>query len=155
FRGRCPFFQRGSMGLEIRKQIRELIGILLSMELPTTPRSMEPSVTNSEQPHSAGKSDPSEDARGILEAAEMPETIGPYEIVRYLGKGGMGVVYEGVAKGEKSERRVAIKLLKSEYAESGLGERFWREVRVHSKFGHRNIALYYADGTADKRPYFV
>ena len=40
------------------------------------------------------------------------ERIGPYRIVRLLGKGGMGAVYEGFH--EAIERRVAIKVLHSE-----------------------------------------
>jgi serine/threonine protein kinase len=49
-----------------------------------------------------------------IDAAPLPQSLGPYRIVRKLGHGGMGVVYEAVH--ESISRRVAIKLLHSEYA---------------------------------------
>ena len=47
-------------------------------------------------------------------ADAIPETVGPYRILRKLGQGGMGSVYEGVAK--NSGRRVAMKLIAPQYA---------------------------------------
>ena len=46
----------------------------------------------------------------------LPSRIGPYKIVRELGRGGMGVVYEGLH--ESIERRVALKVLRAEYVAS-------------------------------------
>ena len=56
------------------------------------------------------------------------ERIGPYRIVRLLGKGGMGAVYEGVH--EAIERRVAIKVLHAELARrQDIATRFFNEFR--------------------------
>jgi len=63
---------------------------------------------------------------------------GKYEIVREIGRGAMGVVYEAlhVALG----RRVAIKTLLDQVApDSDLGARFEREARAASAIGHPNI----------------
>lgn len=45
---------------------------------------------------------------------DLPSTIGAYRVVRRLGEGGMGAVYEAVH--EAIERRVAIKVLHPEFA---------------------------------------
>ena len=56
------------------------------------------------------------------------ERIGPYRIVRLLGKGGMGAVYEGFH--EAIERRVAIKVLHSELGlRADMATRFFNELR--------------------------
>lgn len=70
-----------------------------------------------------------------IEAPPLPKTLGPYRIVRQLGQGGMGVVYEAVH--EKISRRVAIKLLRKEYAhDSEVGQRFINEARAANLIEH-------------------
>src|SRR5262249_11348014 len=48
------------------------------------------------------------------EPPPAPETVGGYRILRPIGAGGMGAVYEGVEEG--SGRRVAVKLIRPEFA---------------------------------------
>lgn len=56
------------------------------------------------------------------------ERIGPYRIVRLLGKGGMGAVYEAIH--EAIERRVAIKVLHAELGRrQDLATRFFNGMR--------------------------
>ena len=45
---------------------------------------------------------------GQMKAPSMPECIGPYKIIRRIGEGGMGLVYE--AEQSSPARRVAIKV---------------------------------------------
>src|SRR5690349_13305235 len=61
------------------------------------------------------------------------EQVGVYRLLRQLGRGGMGVVYE--AEHETTGRRVAIKFIDAETSPEGL-ERFRREGRLASTISH-------------------
>jgi serine/threonine protein kinase len=70
------------------------------------------------------------------------KTIGRYRVVKELGKGGMGEVYQ--AKDRKLERDVAIKILPEEFAgDSDRLDRFRREAKVLASLSHPNIATLY------------
>ncbi len=72
----------------------------------------------------------------------MPEKLGRYKIVRELGKGAMGVVYEGLDP--NINRRVAIKTARRDVMESTgradeMMERFLREASTAGSLNHPNI----------------
>jgi len=81
--------------------------------------------------------------------------VGPYRVVREIGRGGMGAVYLAVRPDDQNERRVAIKVLKrGDTAEISRRFRIERQILAHLE--HPNIAKLCAGGTtADHRPYFV
>lgn len=69
----------------------------------------------------------------------VPERIGGYRIVRVLGEGGMGTVYE--AEQDSPRRFVALKVIRSHLvATSRYRRRFAEEVRTLGKFSHPGIA---------------
>ena len=92
---------------------------------------------------------------GRMKAPSMPERIGPYKIVRLIGEGGMGLVYE--AQQSSPARRVAIKVIRLAGASGGRRLRlFQREIRVLSRLRHASIARIYDVGhTPQGAPYFV
>jgi len=77
-----------------------------------------------------------------------------YDILRLLGRGGMGAVY--LAREKALERAVAIKVLPPEFATAADSrERFRREARVAAKLTHPNIVPLHTFGDVDGMLYFV
>lgn len=73
----------------------------------------------------------------------IPETIGPYRIVRVLGQGGMGVVY--LAEDTRLGRTVALKSLAPRFVgDQTRRERLRREARAAAALNHPGIATVYA-----------
>ena len=80
----------------------------------------------------------------------MKQAIGPYTIVREIGRGGMGVVYEGWD--ERLSRAVAIKTI-LRTADPGMRERFVREARAAAAVSHPNICQLFDIGEHDGEPF--
>jgi len=82
--------------------------------------------------------------------------IGPYTLVREIGRGGMGVVYQAVRSDGEFVHAVAIKLVRHELGSAHILQRFRAERQILATLQHPNIASLLDGGTtADGRPYFV
>ncbi len=99
------------------------------------------------------------DAVGLAGGGASTSTASPeipgYEIVRKIGQGGMGVVFEAMQA--QPRRRVALKLiLAGQYADELQQKLFQREVQTLARLNHAGIAsIYDAGRTPDGRPYFA
>jgi hypothetical protein len=86
---------------------------------------------------------------GPLEGFPEPgERIGPYEIVRQLGMGGMGVVFEAVDSVLK--RRVALKIISPHLAgDPAFRVRFTQEAQAQASLDSPHVVQVFAHGEAD------
>src|SRR5215204_145027 len=80
--------------------------------------------------------------------------LGPYEIIRALGEGGMGVVYR--ARDTRLGRDVALKFLPSHLASSEAArQRLQREARAVAALQHPNICAIYDVGEDEQGEFFL
>ena len=87
--------------------------------------------------------------------AAPPAAIGPYRVLRELGRGGMGVVYLGERADGEYRKLVAIKLITGRN-DAGIERRFRRERQILAQLEHNGIARLLDGGATEQgRPYFV
>ncbi len=102
-------------------------------------------------------------SRGQAQAAATEDSgnrsgqqIGPYELLRRVGRGGMGEVYEARRPVADFEQRVAIKLLRRGLDSEDVVRRFLRERRILAQLEHPGIARLIDGGMSnDSLPYLV
>jgi hypothetical protein len=96
-------------------------------------------------------------APAVETAQWIPATIGRYRILRVVGEGGMGIVYE--AEQDQPRRLVALKVIRPGLASSDMLRRFERESQALGRLHHVGIAQIYEAGTAETgfgaQPYFA
>src|SRR5262245_20324509 len=89
-----------------------------------------------------------------VEAPAPPRRIGHYRILRELGSGGMGTVYE--AEQDNPRRAVALKVIRAGLASPELVKRFTLEAHILGRLRHPGIAQIYEAGlTEEGQPYFA
>lgn len=87
-------------------------------------------------------------------AAPLVDRIGDFEILREIGRGGMGVVYEALQ--ESLGRRVALKVLSNRSLHNPKRiQRFTREAHAAAKLHHTNIVPVFGAGEQDGLHYLV
>jgi serine/threonine-protein kinase len=79
------------------------------------------------------------------------DKIGKYDVVRKIGQGGFGVVYEG--RDPLIKRRVAIKTCSAEDEE--IRKRFFREAEIAGNLQHRHVVTVFDLGVQEGVPYLV
>jgi serine/threonine protein kinase len=120
-------------------------------ELAEDIRALFPTIASLEQAKEASHGSPS----GGPVRGDVPlERLGDYRLLRELGRGGMGIVYE--AEQESLGRRVAIKVLPRHLQlEPKQVERFEREARTAARLHHTNIVPIFGVGACEGYHYIV
>ena len=89
-----------------------------------------------------------------LPLAAVPHRLGEYELVRVLGQGGMGIVFEAIQV--SLARRVAVKVLPASFAcDDHLRQRFLRESRIIARIRSPHVVPIHAVGEQDGLLYYV
>ncbi len=99
----------------------------------------------------AMESELDEGKRGGAGARRLPRHFGPYLLLREIGRGAVGVVYEAIQR--STARTVAVKILRTglDLHEVAL-ERFRREALACARIEHPSIVEVYEAGVVDGRP---
>ena len=95
-------------------------------------------------PEALGLEADAPDGEGSAVPADL--AIDGIELLRFLGEGGFGRVYEGWQ--HRTRRRVAVKVLKHDRLDPDIGARFLRESRLAATLSHPGIAAVHDVGTA-------
>ncbi|MBA3937590.1 MAG: leucine-rich repeat domain-containing protein [Planctomycetes bacterium] len=88
----------------------------------------------------------------VTELLKKTRTLGPYTLLRLLGRGGMGAVWEAVD--QRLDRHVALKVMIGNASPDAI-ERFRREGQHSARLRHANIVPVYDVGYASGRQYLV
>jgi serine/threonine-protein kinase len=92
----------------------------------------------------------------VAEGGAPPRSVGPWELVEEIGRGGMGVVFRARRRDQGFERTAAVKLVKRGMDTDFILRRFENERRILAGLDHPNIARVLDGGSTDEGlPYFV
>jgi serine/threonine-protein kinase len=92
----------------------------------------------------------------VADKRPLDSRIGPYRLVKEIGRGGMGIVYLAERVDGQFEERVCVKLLRRGLDSDDVFRRFLQERQILAWLRHPNIASILDGGlTDDGLPYFV
>jgi serine/threonine protein kinase/Flp pilus assembly protein TadD len=121
-------------------------------------REVEAVLRRSEERTAAALESPGIVTAGDHPAASLPvgARVGAYTIVRLVGTGGMGAVYEATRDDEHYRQRVAIKVMQGDLEGGSALARFRQERQILASLVHPNIATLHDGGVLpDGRAYLV
>ncbi len=128
----------------------------MSTDDPDQTRATEDAIASDETlRHDPDQPTPSPDTDRVIRVRRSgPVTkLGRYSIVRELGKGGMGAVYE--AEDPELGRKVAIKVLRTDRGDDESGQRLRREAQALAKLVHPNVVTVYDVGFESGQVFIV
>lgn len=98
----------------------------------------------------AGDDDEDSFERGAFHVLDkIPERVGSYRVLREIGRGGMGVVYEAVRETDNFSQRVALKVIKRGMDTDAILSRFRVEQKILASLEHPFIARFLDGGMTD------
>jgi len=92
----------------------------------------------------------------VLAPSIEGQRFGAYQVIREIGRGGMGAVYLAARADDQFKKRVALKILRADINAQEVLSRFRHERQILASFDHPNIAgLLDGGSTPNGEPYFV
>jgi len=157
------------MNAERWSVVREALASVLETDAPDRPAALDRACGGDEElrrsvesllalEERAGELMNTAAAPGLALRAEdpLPGTIGPYRVLREIGRGGMGVVYLAERADGQFRKEVAVKLITFGRHDPAMERRFRRERQILAQLEHPGIARLLDGGaTAEGQPYFV
>lgn len=130
----------GPLALRLRELLTQAGQLTVEDPLNTIPKLDIPAFEEKTSPYSVEK---------------PGDTVGPYRLVRELGRGGMGTVWLAERIDGMLDRPAALKLPSGNWQPAVLAERMARERQILATLNHPNIARLYDAGFHDGRPYLA
>ncbi len=131
----------------------EALEVLAPPPEPRNPRARGPAEKEPPTPDRAA-AESGEASGWVPPSGDLPRDFGPYELIREIGRGGMGVVYEARQKG--LDRSVAVKMiLASHLASADLVRRFQAEAKAAARLRHSHIVHIHEVGQLHGQDFFA
>ena len=150
--GICPACLWQVAALDVAQSDRGLVAAASTAAIASTVHS----AGDLEATASMAVASPSRRRGGGVWSADAPaviRTLGNYDLLEELGRGGMGVVYKAVQR--RADRLVAVKLILGGTAsDEESRERFESEVQTLARLRHPNIVPVFEVGDEEGCPYF-
>lgn len=138
---------------DIAGELKRLLGAVLVTDTAGAVGDEKPADPKSTSEESGGDSDGQSGSSTRWRSLKLPTTVGDYELIEELGRGGMGVVFR--ARQISLKREVAVKMiLRGRLASDVDLSRFLAEASATAKLEHPNIVPVYDVGDVDGRPFF-
>jgi eukaryotic-like serine/threonine-protein kinase len=130
--------------------VREHPGLASALDCLEALEQLAPTPTRKEPTRNGADAD----TTPTLDSGELPRDFGPYVLMREIGRGGMGVVYEARQKG--LDRSVAVKMiLAGHLASPELVRRFQTEAKAAARLRHSNIVHIHDVGQLNGQDFFA